>query len=61
MAVKRQDVIITGVILCVALGCVCERLADIGVRGPFSICTVAEKWALNPNNYIVSEKKSQHF
>lgn len=63
MAVKHQDVVIL-VLFSVLLWTVCAKdwLADMGVRGHFSVCTVAEKWALNPNNYIVSgKKKNQHF
>ena len=62
MAAKHQDVIITGGFLCVILDCVYKRLSDIGVRGHFSVCTMAEKCALHPNAYIASGGGgNQHF
>lgn len=52
MAEKHQEVIITEVIfLCVVLDCVCKRLSDVEGRGNFSICTMAEKCALNPSDH----------
>lgn len=61
MAEKHQDVMITEVLLlCVVSDCVCRRLSGIEVRGHFSVCAVAEKCALNPNNYIYGWKKHQH-
>lgn len=53
MAEKHQNVMITEVLLlCVVSDCVCRRLSGIEVRGHFSVCAVAEKCALNPNNCI---------
>lgn len=60
MALKHQDVIITGVIfLWIFLDCVYKRASDIAVRGCFSVCTTAEKCVLNPHNYIFSEWKKK--
>lgn len=62
MALKHQNVLITGVIfLWIFLDCVYKRVSDIAVRGCFSVCTTAEKCVLNPHNYIASgKKKNQH-
>lgn len=60
MALKHQDVVITGVIfLWIFLDCVYKRVSDIAVRGCFSVCTTAEKCVLNPHNYIANGKKKK--
>lgn len=57
MAEKHQDVMITEVILlCLVSDCVCRRLSGIEVRGHFSVCVMAEKCALNLNNYTCGWK-----